>query len=113
MADRDGPSFDRWSEVGDLLAVNGGWNMHRCGGVKCATVLAVACPRSPREGPARGATRPPRGWRRPARRRDLAGFVVLRNFFGGQYAAMLVPNAAAVKLHAIRYYDCVIFNSRL
>ena len=34
MADRDGPSFDRWSEVGDLLAVDGGWNMHRCGGVK-------------------------------------------------------------------------------
>ena len=34
MADRDGPSFDRWSEVGDLFAVNGGWNMHRCGGVK-------------------------------------------------------------------------------
>ena len=27
----------------------------------------VACPRSPREGPARGATRPVRGWRRPAR----------------------------------------------
>ena len=26
----------------------------------------VACPRSPREGPARGATRPVRGWRRPA-----------------------------------------------
>ena len=32
---------------------------------------AVACPRSPREGPARGATRPPRGWRRPARGRGL------------------------------------------
>ena len=86
--------------------INGG--VHRC-----TTGTVVACPRSPREGPARGATRPPRGWRRPARRRDLAGFVVLRNFFGGQHAAMLVPNAAAVKLHAIRYYDCVIFNSRL
>ena len=37
----------------------------------CTTGSAVACPRSPREGPARGATRPPRGWRRPARGRGL------------------------------------------
>ena len=31
----------------------------------------AACPGSPREGPARGATRPVRGWRWPARGRDL------------------------------------------
>ena len=31
---------------------------------KCTTGSVVACPRSPWEGPARGATRPPRGWRR-------------------------------------------------
>ena len=31
----------------------------------------AACPGSPREGPARGAMRPPRGWRRPARGRGL------------------------------------------
>ena len=36
---------------------------------KCTTGSVVACPRSPWEGPARGATRPPRGWRRPARGR--------------------------------------------
>ena len=30
-------------------------------------------PRSPWEGPACGATRPPRGWRRPARGRGLSG----------------------------------------
>ena len=35
----------------------------------CTTGSVVACPRSPWEGPARGATRPPRGWRRPARGR--------------------------------------------
>ena len=92
-------------EAGQMTAPD---HMPRCvrrnacinGGVhRCTTVLAVACPRSPREG--------------PARRRDLTGFVILRNFFGGQHAAMLVPNAAAVKLHTICYYDCVIFNSRL
>ena len=38
---------------------------------KCTTGSVVACPRSPWEGPARGATRPPRGWRRPARGRGL------------------------------------------
>ena len=32
---------------------------------------AAACPRSPREGPARGSTRPVRGWRWPARGRGL------------------------------------------
>ena len=37
----------------------------------CTTGSAAACPRSPWEGPARGATRPPRGWRRPARGRGL------------------------------------------
>ena len=36
---------------------------------KCTTGSVVACPRSPWEGAARGATRPPRGWRRPARGR--------------------------------------------
>ena len=36
---------------------------------KCTTGLVVACPRSPWEGATRGATRPPRGWRRPARGR--------------------------------------------
>ena len=39
---------------------------------------AVACPRSPREGPARGATRPPRGWRRPARGWGLWAHAVKR-----------------------------------
>ena len=38
---------------------------------KCTTGSVVACPRSPWEGPARGSTRPPRGWRRPARGRGL------------------------------------------
>ena len=38
---------------------------------KCTTGSVVACPRSPWEGPARGATRPPRGWRRPARERGV------------------------------------------
>ena len=41
---------------------------------KCTTGSVVACPRSPWEGPARGATRPPRGWRStpgPARARQL------------------------------------------
>ena len=38
---------------------------------KCTTGSVVACPRSPWEGPARGATRPWRGWRRPARGRGL------------------------------------------
>ena len=35
------------------------------GAQKCTTGSVVACPRSPWEGPARGATRPPHGWRRP------------------------------------------------
>ena len=34
---------------------------------KCTTGWVGVCPRSPWEGPARGSTRPPRGWRRPAR----------------------------------------------
>ena len=38
---------------------------------KCTTGSVVACPHSPWEGPARGATRPPRGWRRPARERGV------------------------------------------
>ena len=38
---------------------------------KCTAGSVVACPRSPWEGPARGATRPPRGWRRPARGRGV------------------------------------------
>ena len=38
---------------------------------KCPTGSVAACPGSPREGPARGAMRPPRGWRRPARGRGL------------------------------------------
>ena len=38
---------------------------------KCTTGSVVACPCSPWEGPARGATRPRRGWRRPARGRGL------------------------------------------
>ena len=38
---------------------------------KCTTGSVVACPRSPWEGPASGATRPPRGWRRPARGRGV------------------------------------------
>ena len=38
---------------------------------KCTTGSVVACPHSPWEGPARGATRPPRGWWRPARERGV------------------------------------------
>ena len=46
---------------------------------------AVACPRSPREGPARGATRPPRGWRRPARGRGLWAHGVKRGYSDGRW----------------------------
>ncbi len=40
-----------------LVLVNGGAKMYRWDGVKCTTGLAVACPHSPWEGPARGAAR--------------------------------------------------------
>ena len=46
---------------------------------------AVACPRSPREGPARGATRPPRGWRRPARGRGLWAHGGKRGYSDGRW----------------------------
>ena len=45
--------------------------MYRRGGVKMYHELVVSFAGSPQEGPARGATRPPRGWRRPARGRSL------------------------------------------
>ena len=48
---------------------------------KCTTGSVVACPRSPWEGPARGATRPPRGWRRPARGRGLWAHAGKRGLF--------------------------------
>ena len=44
---------------------------------------AVACPRSPREGPARGTARPPRGWRRPARGRGLWAHGDKRGYWEG------------------------------
>ena len=48
---------------------------------KCTTGSVVACPRSPWEGPARGVTRPPRGWRRPARGRGLWAHAGKRGLF--------------------------------
>ena len=47
---------------------------------KCPTGSVAACPGSPREGPARGAMRPPRGWRRPARGRGLWAHAVKRGY---------------------------------
>ena len=46
---------------------------------------AVAGLRSPREGPARGAIRPPRGWRRPARGRDLWAHGDRRGYLDGHH----------------------------
>ena len=48
---------------------------------ECTTGSVVACPRSPWEGPARGATRPVRVWRRPARGRGLWAHAGKRGLF--------------------------------
>ena len=74
----------RWEYVdldrGELRLPDGG-NMYQAAAQKCTTGSVVACPRSPWEGPARGATYPPRGWRRPARGRGLWAHAGKRGLF--------------------------------
>ena len=67
------------------------------------TGVVVACPHSPWEGPARGAARPPPGWRRPARGRDLWSMGASGLFGGGPSSrpALLEPVAFAVHLQNV------------
>ncbi len=78
--------------------------MHRRGSVKMYQRHGAACPRSPWEGRARGATRPARGWRWPARGRGLWAHGDKRGLFGRAPVsgpALLEPVAFPVHLQDV------------